>query len=127
MGVGETLLLYLCLQKVLYPCDDPQRYVQGDKGVQHGKMINASNIDPSLTNPNIFFVLGVFPWSLPRIIMCMIFERVDNREMEQWPFPPGLEIGITIAVFHCSGSFPSIQDWLNMFRILFLKECGALV
>ena len=57
----------------------------------------ASSVDLSLTNPKIFFVLGVFHWILARIILS------------------------TITVFHCSGSFPSIQDWLNKLRILFFK------
>jgi len=81
-----------------------------------------SIVDLSLTKPKIFFVFGSFHWSLARIILSMVFERMDNREMERWPFAPGLAIRMTIAVFHCSGSFPSIQDWLNKLRIRFLKE-----
>jgi len=62
----------------------------------------ASSVHLSFTNPKIFFVLGVFHWSFVMII--------DNREMEPWPFPPGLAIGMIIAVFHCSVSFPLLQD-----------------
>ena len=86
----------------------------------------ASILDLSLTKLKIFFVLGIFHWSLAKIILSMIFERVDNREMGRWPFPPGLAIGMTIAVFHWSGTFPSIQDWLNKLRIRFLKGRAAL-
>jgi len=61
-------------------------------------------------NPNKFFAFRVFHWSLARIILSIMFERVDDREMGRWPFPPGLAIGMTIAVFHRSGRFLSVQD-----------------
>jgi len=81
----------------------------------------ASIFDLSLTKLKIFFVLGV-----ARIIISMIFEKVDNREMGRGPFPPGLAIGMTIPVFYCFGSFSSIQDWLKKLMIRFMKERGAL-
>ena len=56
-----------------------------------------SSVDLSLANPKIFLVL-------------------------LGSFSPGM----TIAVFHCSGSFHSVQDWLNKLMILFSKERGAL-
>jgi len=63
------------------------------------KWMIGSSVDLSLMNQKIFFVLGVFHWSFARIILSIIFERVDNREMGRWwPFPPGLAIGMTTAV-----------------------------
>ena len=81
-------------------------------------LYNCVIVDLSLMKPKILFVL-VFHWNLARIILSMIFERVDNRQMGRWPFSPGLAIGMTIAVFHFTGSFLSIQDWLNKLRIRF--------
>ena len=72
------------------------------------------------TNTGLF-LLGHF---LAGFILAIILERVDNKEMGRWPFPPGLAVGMTTAVFPCSGSFSSVQNSLNKLRILFLKERG---
>ena len=63
----------------------------------------ASIVDLSLTKPNIFFVFG----SLAMIILSMIFERVDNREIGRWPFPVGLAIGMNIQLV-CYTIYPIV-------------------
>jgi len=67
------------------------------------------------------FPLAVFHRTV-KIILSIILERVDNKEIGQWPFPPGLATGLIVAVFHYSSNFLSVQDWLNKLSILFLRN-----
>ena len=61
-----------------------------------------------------------------RISLSVIFSIVGRRDIGLWHLPPGLGIGTTIEVFQSLRIRPSLNDGLNKFRSLRLKEGGDL-
>ena len=53
--------------------------------------------------------------------------EIGRYELASFAGFPGLRIGTTMALFHCSGTKPVVYDKLSSFRRLFLLDSVRLV